>query len=53
MHEGVSRGAQKFYLIATPSGEQVVVAFTADQAQAPNLGQRDFNFVNTLQVPAK
>ena len=35
-----------------PSGEQVVVAFITAQTQAQNLGQRDLNLVNNLEIPA-
>lgn len=44
---------QNFYLIASPTGEQVVVTFTMKQAQVDKLGTRDLSFVGSLEIPSK
>jgi hypothetical protein len=44
---------QNFYLVASPSGEQVVLAFTMTQAQAEKLGTRDLSLVGSLDFPPK
>lgn len=44
---------QNFYLIAMPTGEQVVIAVTTEQGQAQKLGDRDLGLVSNLEIPAK
>ncbi len=44
---------QNFYLIAGPSGDQIVMAFTTSQNQTDKLGTRDVNMVGGLKVLAK
>jgi hypothetical protein len=46
------RVTQNFYLIASPAGEQVVVAFTMNPSQAEQLGTRDLSFIGGLGFPA-
>ena len=41
---------QNFYLVASPSGEQAVVAFSLNPKQADKLGARDLSFVGSLEV---
>ncbi len=41
---------QNFYLIASPSGQQIVVAFTLNQAKAEKLGTRDLSLVGSLEL---
>jgi hypothetical protein len=43
---------QNFYLIAAPTGEQVVLVFTLTPKQADKLGARDLTLVGGLEVPA-
>jgi hypothetical protein len=43
---------QNFYLVAAPTGEQVVVAVTMTPKQADKLGARDLTLVGSLEVPA-
>jgi hypothetical protein len=43
---------QNFYLLAAPSGEQVVVAVTMTPKQADKLGARDLTLVASLVLPA-
>jgi hypothetical protein len=43
------RVAQNFFLVAGPSGEQVVVSFTMTPAQAEKIGTRDLEFVRGLE----
>ncbi len=43
---------QNFYLVATPDGQQVVVAFTLSPKQADKLGARDLSLVSSMDVPA-
>lgn len=43
---------QNFYLVAAPTGEQVVVTFTLTPKQADKLGARDLSFVASMEVPA-
>ena len=42
---------QNYYLVATPEGEQVVVAFTMSPKQVDKLGARDLALVDSLDVP--
>src|SRR5262249_13522488 len=42
---------QNFYLIAGPSGDQVVVVFTMTPKQAEKLGSKDLSLVGSLEVP--
>jgi hypothetical protein len=44
---------QNFFLVAGPSGEQVVLAFTMTPAQAEKLGTRDLAIVRGLEFPKK
>jgi hypothetical protein len=43
---------QNFYLVAAPSGEQVVVAVTMTPKQADKLGARDLTLVASLVLTA-
>jgi len=43
---------QNFYVVASPAGEQVVVAFTMTPKQADKLGARDLSLVTSLEVPS-
>jgi hypothetical protein len=43
---------QNFYLLAAPSGDQVVIAVTMTPKQADKLGARDLTLVASLTVPA-
>jgi len=43
---------QNFYIVAAPSGEQIVLAFTMKQAQAEQLGTRDLSLVGSIDFPA-
>lgn len=49
--EGV-KVLQNFYLVAGPSGEQVVLAFTMTQAQAEKLAARDLALAGSIDFPA-
>jgi hypothetical protein len=42
---------QNFYLVAGPSGEQAVLAFTLAPKQADRLGTRDLSLVGSLEFP--
>jgi len=44
---------QNFYLIAGPSGEQVVLAFTMTPKQAERLGSRDLSLAGSIDFPKK
>ncbi len=44
---------QNFYLVASPTGEQVVVVFTMTPGQVEKLGSRDLNIVRALEVGKK
>lgn len=44
---------QSFYLLAAPTGEQVVVTFTMTPKQVDKLGARDLTFIGSLEVPAR
>lgn len=41
---------QNFYLVASPTGQQVVVAFTMNPTQVEKLGTRDLSFVGSLNI---
>jgi hypothetical protein len=43
---------QNFYLVAAPSGEQVVVAVTLTPKKADQLGSRDLSLVGSLEFPS-
>jgi hypothetical protein len=43
---------QNFYVVAAPTGEQVVLVFTMTPKQADKLGARDLALVGSLDVPA-
>jgi hypothetical protein len=43
---------QNFYLVAAPTGEQVVLAFTLSPKMADKLGARDLSLAGSLEVPA-
>jgi hypothetical protein len=43
---------QNFYLVAVPTGEQIVLAFTMTPKQADKLGARDLSLVSSLELPA-
>lgn len=43
---------QNFYLIAAPTGEQVVLTFTLSPKQADKLGARDLSMAASIEVPA-
>jgi hypothetical protein len=43
---------QNFYLVAAPTGEQVVLTFTLSPKQADKLGARDLSLVGSIEVPA-
>jgi hypothetical protein len=43
---------QNFYLVAAPSGEQVVLAFTLSPKMADKLGARDLSLAGSIEVPA-
>ncbi len=42
---------QNFYLVAAPSGQQLVLAFTMTPKQAEKLGARDLALVGSLELP--
>lgn len=44
---------QNFYLVAAPSGEQVVLTFTLSPKMADKLGARDLSVATSIEVPAK
>lgn len=44
---------QNFYLIASPEGEQVVLAFTLSPKQAERLGDRDLSLAGSLMFPPR
>ena len=44
---------QSFYVVASPTGEQLVLAFTMTPAQVAKLGTRDLALVGSLSFPAK
>jgi hypothetical protein len=44
---------QNFYLIASPNGQQVVVAFTMKPTQVEKLGTRDLSLAGSLVFPKK
>ena len=44
---------QNFYLVASPTGEQIVLAFTMTPAQVEKLGTRDLAFVQGLEFRKK
>jgi hypothetical protein len=44
---------QNFYLVASPEGDQVVLAFTLTPKQADKLGSRDLSLAASVEVPAK
>lgn len=43
---------QNFFLVAAPTGEQVVLAFTLSPKSAEKLGARDLSFAASIEVPA-
>jgi hypothetical protein len=43
---------QNFYLVAAPSGQQLVLAFTLTRKQAEKLGARDLSLVGSIEMPA-
>ena len=43
---------QNFYLVAAPSGEQVVLAFTMTPKHAERLGTRDLSIAASLDFPS-
>jgi hypothetical protein len=43
---------QNFYLVAAPTGEQVVLTFTLSPKQADKLGARDLSVAGSIEVPA-
>jgi hypothetical protein len=43
---------QNFYVVAAPTGEQVVLVFTMTPKQVDKLGARDLSLVGSLDVPA-
>jgi hypothetical protein len=43
---------QNFYLVAGPTGEQVVLTFTLSAKQADKLGARDLSLAGSIEVPA-
>jgi len=43
---------QNYYLVASPSGQQVVLAFTLTPKQADRLGDRDLSMAANLDFPA-
>jgi hypothetical protein len=43
---------QNFYLVAAPTGEQVVLTFTLTAKQADKLGARDLSLAGSIEVPA-
>jgi hypothetical protein len=43
---------QNFYLVAAPTGEQVVLVFTLSPKMADKLGARDLALAGSLEVPA-
>jgi hypothetical protein len=43
---------QNFYLVAAPTGEQVVLTFTLSAKQADKLGARDVSLAGSIEVPA-
>lgn len=43
---------QNFFLIAAPTGEQVVLTFTLAPKQADKLGARDLSMAASIEVPA-
>ena len=44
---------QSFYVLAAPSGEQVVVTFTMKPSHAAKIGTRDVALVNAIMFPKK
>src|SRR5262249_33998044 len=42
------RTMQNYFAIASPTGEQVILTFTTEVAQASKLGERDLEIVGTL-----
>jgi hypothetical protein len=42
---------QNFYLVAAPTGEQMVIVFTMTPKQVDKLGARDLTLVGSLEVP--
>lgn len=52
--QGLLDGAavmQNFYLVAAPTGEQVVLVFTMTPKQVDKLGSRDLSLVGSLDFP--
>jgi hypothetical protein len=45
--------SQAFYLVATASGEQMILTFTMKPAAAARLGTRDLVIVNAIEFPRK
>lgn len=43
---------QNFYLVAAPSGDQVLLTFTLSPKNADKLGARDLSIVASVEVPA-
>lgn len=43
---------QNFYIVAGPTGDQIVLAFTMNQGQADKLGSRDLALVGNLELAA-
>jgi hypothetical protein len=43
---------QNFYLVAAPTGEQVVLTFTLSPKQVDKLGARDLSLAASIEVPA-
>jgi hypothetical protein len=43
---------QNFYLVAAPTGEQVVLTFTLAPKQADKLGARDLSMAGSIELPA-
>src|SRR5262249_14817531 len=44
------RVVQNFFLVAGPSGDQIVITFTMTPAQAEKIGTRDLAFVRGLEL---
>jgi hypothetical protein len=51
--DGVKGILQNFYLLASPDGEQAVVAVTLREAQATKLGTRDLQLVDGIEFAKK
>ena len=44
---------QNFFLLAAPSGEQVVITFTMKPGQAAKIGSKDMTLVGSIGFPKK